>query len=164
MAKEEKVRKKTVSKVNVKPVTVVDRSEFDKHVIDLVMRTLYNNADKDVLHLEEEIYKPANVQMPIKEAERLWEVMLGTGLVNPIIGFGNSGKLELSRTGYQLMAQYGGYLQYMATLSNQDQPQQIDLPDEDNNGDCTEVTPPDSKKAEKKETKGENKERSDNDQ
>lgn len=161
MAKEKSVRKKTVKKVNVKPVTIVDRSEFDRHVIDLVLRTLYNNADKDVLHLEEEIYKPANVQIPLKESERLWEIMLGTGLVNPIIGFGNSGKLELSRTGYQLMAQYGGYLQYMDALTNQAVPQQIELPDGEDEGDCQEVTPPDSKDKKKPAT-GENKEKPDN--
>lgn len=153
MAKEKSVRKKTVNKVNVKPVTIVDRSEFDRHVIDLVLRTLYNNADRDVLHLEDDIYKPANVQMPIKESERLWEVMIGTGLVNPIIGFGNSGKIELSRTGYQLMAQYGGYLQYMDALTNQLEPQQIEMPENDEENDCKEVTPPDSK-GKKKETKG----------
>lgn len=122
--------KKTLTKFKVKPTVVtLSRSEMDKKVFDIVLKTLYNNADKDVLHLEHEIYAPANINLPHKEAERLWEVMTSSGLVTPVIGFGNAGKVELTNNGYQLMSQYGSYLDYLATIANSNQqPQTIILP------------------------------------
>jgi hypothetical protein len=122
--------KKALTKLKVKPATItLSRSEMDKRVFDIVLKTLYNNADKDVLHLEQEIYAPANISLPHKEAERLWEVMTSSGLVTPVIGFGNAGKVELTSNGYQLMSQYGSYLDYLATMaSNNQQPQTIILP------------------------------------
>jgi|GEM_PF-716553 hypothetical protein len=122
--------KKTLNKLKVNPTTVtITRSEMDKRVFDIVLKTLYNNADKDVLHLEREIYAPANINLPHKEAERLWEVMTSSGLVTPVIGFGNAGKVELTNNGYQLMSQYGSYLEYLASIANNNQqPQTIILP------------------------------------
>ncbi len=143
--------KKSVDKKEVKPMTIVDRSEVDKHIIDLVLRTLYNNSDIDVLHLEDDIYKPAKVEIPHKEAERLWEVMTSSGLIKPVVGYGNAGKIELSRSGYQLMAQFGGYIEYINSLKRPDQlqtvPEQVEQDD-----DCKEVTPVEGKKAEEKDS------------
>lgn len=147
---EKKGPKRSVKKQEVQPTTIVDRSEVDKHVIDLVLRTLYNNADIDVLHLENDIYKPAKVEIPHKEAERLWEVMTSTGLIKPVVGYGNSGKIELTRSGYQLMAQFGGYIAYVDSLKKPEQMQRLEQNDVEK-GDCEEVTPIEDKKAETKE-------------
>jgi len=106
----------------------IDQSEYDKNVIDHVIKTLYNNSDKVSLHLDAEIYKPSNISLPFKESERLWAIMLGSGLISPAIGFGNAGRVELTKTGYQLMSQYGGYKEYLASVANGQQPQTVILP------------------------------------
>lgn len=138
-------RANKLKKAAIKPKTILDSNQVDIAVIDLVLKALYYNSHIDAMDVEKDIYKRANVQVPYEEAERLWEVMINTGLVNPVAGFGNAGKLKLSRTGYQLMAQYGGYAEYMEAMknSNNNQPQIIiETPggedDEDNN--CKEVT------------------------
>lgn len=102
---------------------VINRQDLDRQVFDLVLGALYDNSDKNVLDLEKEIYKPFNVQLPPKEAERIWDVLVRSGLVNPVVGFGNAGKLELSKTGFQLMSQYGSYTQYLAASQLQQQVQ-----------------------------------------
>lgn len=132
-----------VKKANVKPVTIVDRNEVDIAIIDIVLKSLYHNSHIDTLHIEDDIYKKSNIDIPYVEAERLWEVMLNSGLVNPVAGFGNAGKLKLSRTGYQLMAQFGGYAEYMASLKNKSKPQAPkdtteEVEEEEN--DCNELT------------------------
>lgn len=132
-----------LKKANIQPKTIVDANEVDIAVIDLVLKALYYNSHIDTLHVENDIYKKANIQVPYVEAERLWEVMLNSGLVNPVAGFGNAGKLKLSRTGYQLMAQFGGYSEYMASLKAQQQQPTIILPGIDPNNDdndCAELT------------------------
>ena len=111
-----------LKKASVKPVTIVDRNEADIAIIDLVLKALYFNSHIDILHVEDDIYKSVKLNLPYVESERLWEVMLSSGLVNPVAGFGNAGKLKLSRTGYQLMAQFGGYREYMSSLQNPAQP------------------------------------------
>lgn len=118
---------KALRRLKVQPVIPVDQPELDKHVIDQVLRTLYNNSDKITLNLETEIYQPLNIRLPFKETERLWETMLSTGFITPVIGFGNSGKVELTRAGYQLMAQFGGYKEYINSQSNHG-PQTVILP------------------------------------
>ena len=77
--------------------------------------------------------------------------MLNSGLVNPVAGFGNACKLKLSRTGYQLMAQFGGYSEYMASLKAQQQQPTIILPGIDPNNDdndCAELTDDDGEPTE----------------
>lgn len=133
-------------KAAIKPAPI-DRNEVDIVIIDIVLKALYYNSHIDILHVEDEIYKNANINIPYVEAERLWEVMLNSGLVNPVAGFGNAGKLKLSRTGYQLMAQFGGYKEYMDAMKsgsgNSSSPQIIiQAPGLDNNeeNDCNELT------------------------
>lgn len=116
---------------------MVDRNEVDIQIIDLVLKTLYHNSHIDELHIDNDIYKNANLKLPYVESERLWEVMLNSGLVNPVAGFGNAGKLKLSRTGYQLMAQYGGYTEYMEAMQKNNTPPQIIIEQE---SDCAELT------------------------
>lgn len=118
-------RRAKMKKSEIKPITIVDRNEIDVKIIDLVLKTLYHNSHIDTLHIERDIYQKAKLKIPYIEAERLWEVMLNTGLVNPVAGFGNAGKLKLSRTGYQLMAQYGGYTEYIKTVKRPSPPEEI---------------------------------------
>ncbi len=130
------------TKSNTGPL--LDANTVDIAIIDLVLQSLYRNSHIDILHVEKDIYKNANISVPYIESERLWEVMLNSGLVNPVAGFGNAGKLKLSRTGYQLMAQYGGYKQYMDAIKHPQQPQIIieaptGIPDDEEN-DCKEIT------------------------
>lgn len=120
--------RKALRLIKSKGIETVDQGEYDRNVIDHVIKTLYNNSDKVSLHLESEIYKPSNISLPFKESERLWAIMLSSGLVTPAIGFGNAGRVELTKTGYQLMAQYGGYKEYLASLANGQQPQTVILP------------------------------------
>lgn len=132
-----------VKKANVKPLTIVDRNEVDIAIIDIVLKALYHNSHIDTLHIENDIYKNSKIEIPYVEAERLWEVMINSGLVNPVAGFGNAGKLKLSRTGYQLMAQYGGYREYVTSVKSNNQPQrmqetQADQPQAEN--DCNELS------------------------
>ncbi len=118
---------KALRRLKVKSPVILDRSEADKKIIDAVLKTLYHNADKDTLNLENDIYRPLRIKMPLREAERLWNVMTSTGLISPVIGFGNAGRIELTRSGYQLMSQYGSYADYLASQNNH-QPQTVILP------------------------------------
>lgn len=90
-----------------------DHRDIDRRLFDIVLASLYENADKDTLHMENDILKPLNIELPRNEADRIWEVMVSSGLVSPVVGFGNAGKLELTKAGYQLLAQYGTYSQYL---------------------------------------------------
>ena len=123
--KQNRIRKyhKTL-KVDAAPV---DRMTADKNLFDIVLKQLYNNAD-DALHLENQIYAPNNIKLNNKESERVWEIMVSSGWITPIIGFGNAGKVELTKTGYQLMSQFGGYSEYLTAMQSNQQPQTIILP------------------------------------
>ncbi|MCB0697148.1 MAG: hypothetical protein KDC07_07270 [Chitinophagaceae bacterium] len=125
----------------------IDRNDIDIAIIDIVLKALYYNSHIDTLNVETDIYKNANIKIPYVESERLWEVMINSGLVNPVAGFGNAGKLKLSRTGYQLMAQFGGYKEYMEAMKNSNAqgtvPQIIiETPgaEEEEDNDCKELT------------------------
>ncbi len=120
---------KALRRLNVRPALALDNKELDKQVFDLVLKTLYNNADRNGLHVENEIFAPLQIKMPAHDTGRLWEVMISSGWVSPVIGFGNAGKLELTKAGYQLMSQFGGYSEYITSVMNsQQQPQTIILP------------------------------------
>jgi hypothetical protein len=111
-----------------KSPAIIDHSEQDKAILDQIIRTLYDNSDKATLNLDNDIYKPLGINLPDKEYERLWEVMLSTGLISPVVGFGNSGKVELSHAGYQLMTQFGSYKNYVVSMQNNHGPQTVILP------------------------------------
>lgn len=136
-------RMKKLKKAKIKPATIMDRDEVDIAIIDIVVKALYHNSHIDTLHIENDIYKHANIQIPYVESERLWEVMLNSGLVNPVAGFGNAGKLKLSRFGYELMAKFGGYKEYMMAVRNPTGakvPLEEKLPDTEKDSDCIELT------------------------
>ncbi|OSZ78550.1 hypothetical protein CAP35_09960 [Chitinophagaceae bacterium IBVUCB1] len=140
--------------MKVVPAPMIDRHTLDKVVIDTVLKALYNNADKDILHIEHDIYASQGLKLPLKESERLWDVMIASGWVSPVIGFGNAGKLELTREGYQLMAQYGGYHEYLAAVSaaNSQQPTLI-LPIQVEESQDPQITPQDNKQTKTKKKK-----------
>jgi hypothetical protein len=54
-------------------------------------------------------------------------VLTSSGWVSPTIGFGKAGKLELTKAGFLMMSQFGGYSQYLASAQS-NQPQTIILP------------------------------------
>ncbi|HEY9178878.1 MAG TPA: hypothetical protein VIN07_14375 [Flavipsychrobacter sp.] len=137
-------RMKKMKKARIEPVTIMDRNEVDIAIIDIVLKALYHNSHVDTLHIDDDIYKNANINIPFIESERLWEVMLNSGLVNPVAGFGNAGKLKLSRNGYELMGKYGGYREYMQAVRTYTGTQQAPPPEkaetERKDSDCIELT------------------------
>lgn len=120
-------KKKNLLKVRYNPNST-DRLELDKHVFDVTMKCLYNNSDKSELGFENEIIPYTKLKLPKKEVLRLWNVLASSNWVAPTVGFGRAGKLELTQAGYQLMSQFGGYREYLATVENQQKPQTIIMP------------------------------------
>jgi hypothetical protein len=120
--------RKAVHRLHTREASIVEYKQIDQVVLDVVLKKLFDNTVKNMLHLENEIYAPSNIKLHPEDAERIWEIMISTGWVTPVIGFGNSGKVELTRAGYQFMAQYGGYSQYLAAVNQPAQPQTIILP------------------------------------
>lgn len=106
-------------KTRFAPNTIDQRLELDRNVLDVVLKSLYDNSDKTALFLEKEILVPHKFMLPFRESQRVWKVLLSSGLITPTVGFGNAGKVELTRAGYQLMAQYGGYNQYLDSMRDQ---------------------------------------------
>ena len=98
-----------------------DRKQQDFYIIDTVLKALYNDGDKIPQSLQEDVLKPNKIRITEKDAGRIWDVMINTGLVNSLIGFGNSGKLALTNEGYQLMSQYGSYSAFLDEKTKQTQ-------------------------------------------
>lgn len=94
-------------------IVMADKKQQDIHMIDVALNALYNNGDKTTRALNDEILIPNSISLPEPEVERLWDILLSTNLVNPVIGFGNAGKLTLTNSGYQLMNQYGSYSAFL---------------------------------------------------
>jgi hypothetical protein len=134
----------------VKPSQIIDVSEKDKLVIDIVLHTLYNNSDIDTMQLEEQIYKPNNILLNRKDAERLWEVLISSGWISPVVGFGNAGEISLTRDGYKLMSQYGSYMKYLEVINTPQAPSTVILPLQVQEEQDPEITPPSEKKKDKK--------------
>ena len=120
----------------------LDRSELDKNVFDMVLKVLYLNTHKSEMDLEKEIFAGSPIKIPQKEAERLWNVLTSSSWVSPAVGFGKAGKIELTKAGYQLMSQFGSYMEYLTSVENSQKPQTIILPIAlpDAGGDDTEHT------------------------
>jgi hypothetical protein len=141
---------RTIRKMRVKASQIIDVSEMDKQVIDIVLHTLYNNSDIDTMQLEEQIYKPNSISLNKKDAERLWEVMISSGWISPVVGFGNVGKISLTRDGYKLMAQFGSYMKYLEAVNTPQAPSTVILPLQVQEEQDPEITPPTEKKKNKK--------------
>lgn len=125
------------------------RSQMDKSLFDVVLKTLYVNS-KSELDLEKEIFAAANLKVPHTESERIWNVLMSSGLVSAAVGFGKAGKVELTKQGYQLMAQFGSYKQYLESVEASQKPQTIIMPfsvsDEDEGQEAEQQAPTGKKK------------------
>jgi len=128
MKKQIRIKSKNTKKIALSPSTPAERLELDKNVIDLTLRALFENADKNSIDLHKDILDKARIVLPQKETQRIWDVLTSSGWVSPTIGFGKAGKLELTKAGFQMMSQFGGYMQYLASMQQSNQPQTIILP------------------------------------
>ena len=91
----------------------ISQKEIDIALTDLVLAKLYNDGDRQPASLEDEILTPANIKFTPSGVDRLWDVLLSTGLVSPVIGFKRSGRLAITNQGYQLMSQFGSYSNFI---------------------------------------------------
>ncbi len=82
-------------------------------IMDKVISTLYNHMDRNGMHFERELLAPKKIKLAPKDADRLWDVLLSTGLVTSIIGFGNEGKLAITPAGIQMITRFGAYKNYL---------------------------------------------------
>ena len=98
-----------------------DRKQLDSQIIESTLKALYNDGDKVTRSLQEEILLPNKIRMTEKEIARIWDIMINMGLVHAVIGFGNSGKLDLTNEGYQLMNQFGSYSAFVEEKNKQTQ-------------------------------------------
>jgi hypothetical protein len=88
---------------------MLDKKQQDILIIDKALASLYNDGDKVIRSLQEDVLKPNKINLAEKETDRIWDIMMNSGLVHAVIGFGNTGKLDLTPEGYQLMSQFGSY-------------------------------------------------------
>ncbi|KAA5534891.1 hypothetical protein F0919_09835 [Taibaiella lutea] len=88
---------------------MLDRKQQDILIIDKALASLYNDGDKVIRSLQDDILKPNKINLVEKDTDRIWDIMMNSGLVHAVIGFGNTGKLDLTSEGYQLMSQFGSY-------------------------------------------------------
>lgn len=110
-------RLKNISSIGAK----VTQKQVDVELIDLVLKKLYNNGDKQTASLEDDILTPAKVNFTKEGFERLWDILISTGLVNSTIGFGRLGKLSLSMEGYQLMRRFDSYSSFIKKREEESQ-------------------------------------------
>jgi hypothetical protein len=132
--------KKQIKRIMLDPSSPAERVELDKNIFDMVLRKLYENPKNVALDLEKDIFQTSNFKLPQKESQRIWDVLTSTGWITPAIGFGKAGKIELTKAGFQLMAQFGGYSQYLASVQSSLQPQTIIMPIQIEADDTTEST------------------------
>jgi len=93
----------------------ITREDMDRLLFDLILSELYENSDINAISYDE-ILKKHQVEIPDKEKERIWDILVNSMWVSPVVGFGQSGKLELTSQGYQLMTQFGSYSNYLASM------------------------------------------------
>jgi len=100
---------------------MIDKKQQDIALIDVALVALYNDGDKVTRSLNEDILRPNKIKISEKDFGRIWDIMVNTGLVNPVIGFGNGDKLNLTTDGYQLMVQFGSYRAFLEEKARQAQ-------------------------------------------
>lgn len=106
--------------------------DIEAILIDVSLRELYNNGDRRDLDFIKEILTPNNISVSEGKAlESFWDIITNSGLMKAVIGFGKNGRLTLTNDGYNLMNQFGSYMNYLnkmkATGKNplsDDEPQQ----------------------------------------
>jgi hypothetical protein len=120
------------------PNRTITRQDMDRMIFDVVLGELYENADVNALPYDG-ILEKYKIALPNKEKERLWEILAGSVWVNPMIGFGQAGKLELTTQGFQMMEQFGSYSNFLATTQP---PSQQAMGEDSDNNPPTEENPP----------------------
>lgn len=105
-----------------------DKKQMDARIIDSALNALYNDGDKVARSFQEDILKSSDIRISEKEAARIWDIMINMGLVHAVVGFGNSGKLDLTSEGYQLMSQFGSYSAFLDEKNRQTQGQNMVFP------------------------------------
>lgn len=132
-------RRSALRRMKVRPVPEIDRSEMDKNIFDAVLNYLYINADKNSLDLNDDVLSHMSIKLPQREKERIWGVLTSSGWLSPKVGFGNAGKVELTKAGFQLMSQFGSYSDYLAAMHNNpaQQAPAVNQPQAANNDDKT---------------------------
>ena len=106
--------------------------DIEAILIDVSLRELYNNGDRRDLDFVKEILTPNNISVSEGKAlESFWDIITNSGLMKAVIGFGKNGKLTLTNDGYNLMNQYGSYMNYLNKMKaagrgpmTDDEPQQ----------------------------------------
>jgi len=97
----------------------MDKKEQDVYLIDLILSKLYNEGDKTPASIDKDILEPNHIKFTNAGSDRLWDVIMSTGLVKPVIGFGKSGNLALTTEGYQLMTTFGSYKNFIEQREQQ---------------------------------------------
>ncbi|WP_129020389.1 hypothetical protein [Edaphocola flava] len=88
--------------------------DIEAILIDVSLRELYNNGDRRDLDFVNEILTPNNISVSEGKAlESFWDIITNSGLMKAVIGFGKNGKLTLTNDGYNLMNQFGSYMNYL---------------------------------------------------
>ena len=114
----------SVQRLRSRSAPMPAQREQDIKVIDTTVKALYNDGDRMPLDFKREILNRHKIIISDKYTERIWDILLSTGLVSPVIGFGNSGKLTLTNDGYQLMNKFGSYSAFLEAMQLQQQAQQ----------------------------------------
>lgn len=96
-----------------------NQKEQDISLIDLVLKKLYNNGDKVPASIDKDILEPNNIRFTNAGSDRLWDIILNTGLAKPQIGFGKVGYLTLTNEGFKLMNNFGSYKNFIAKREEQ---------------------------------------------
>lgn len=132
----------SIQRLRSRSAPIPAQREQDIKVIDTTVKALYNDGDRMPLDFRKEILNRHKIDIGDRYTERIWDILLSTGLVSPVIGFGNSGKLTLTNDGYQLMNKFGSYSAFLEAMQKEQQVQQgIQLPqfiiqaEDDNNND-----------------------------
>lgn len=87
-------------------------------LLNVSLKALYNDGDKVELRLVEDILTPNQIQFEDdKSHESFWDILTHSGLINPSIGFGNNGKVSISKAGFDIMTHYGSYANYLNAQS-----------------------------------------------
>lgn len=116
---EEEKKKSAAAKKTTAPKVQLSQKDVSNILIDISMKALYNEGDKTELRLVEDILTPNQIQFNDKKSlESYWDIITNSGFIKPSIGFGNNGKVSLSKSGFDLMNQFGGYMNFLQSQQN----------------------------------------------
>ena len=111
---------------------LAQKQQIQAFVMDMSLKALYNNGNRQDLKFVEEILTPNNVRIDdAASLEILWDIITNTPFIKAKIGFKNDGSVSITNTGYDLMSQYGSYMNYMKAV--QDAKNQQMAPENDEN-------------------------------